>query len=139
MSKTTMKDIAKKLNISINAVSLALNDKDGVSQELRMQILELAVTMGYSQKKLNAKTILKNKTICVMIENKKKNDKYYYLDILKNLKKEANIFGYRILEEYYSLDNYITRNHISAQTVYSTHSLYQSFYSLYEYRLYYYK
>ena len=73
MSKTTMKDIAEKLNISINAVSLALNDKEGVSQELRMQILELAVIMGYSQKKLNAKTILKNKTICVMIENKKKN------------------------------------------------------------------
>lgn len=46
-----MKDIAEKLNISINAVSLALNDKEGVSQELRMQILELAVTMGYSQKK----------------------------------------------------------------------------------------
>lgn len=45
-----MKDIAEKLNISINAVSLALNDKEGVSQELRMQILELAVTMGYSQK-----------------------------------------------------------------------------------------
>ena len=26
-----------------------------------------------------------------MIENKKKNDKYYYLDILQNLKKEATI------------------------------------------------
>lgn len=55
MSKTTMKDIAEKLNISINAVSLALNDKEGVSQELRMQILELAVTMGYSQKKIKCK------------------------------------------------------------------------------------
>ncbi|MFQ7319049.1 MAG: LacI family DNA-binding transcriptional regulator [Massilimicrobiota timonensis] len=117
MSKTTMKDIAEKLNISINAVSLALNDKEGVSQELRMQILELAVTMGYSQKKLNAKTILKNKTICVMIENKKKNDKYYYLDILQNLKKEAHIFGYRILEEYYSLDHFIIPQCISEQHI----------------------
>ncbi len=51
MSKITMKDIAEKLNISINAVSLALNDKEGVSQELRMETLELAVTMGYSPKK----------------------------------------------------------------------------------------
>ena len=40
MSKnTTMQDIAHKLNISINAVSIALNDKEGVSHELRMQIL----------------------------------------------------------------------------------------------------
>ncbi len=117
MSKITMKDIAEKLNISINAVSLALNDKEGVSQELRMQVLELAVTMGYSQKKLNAKAILKNKTVCVMIENKKKNDKYYYLDILQNLKKEAHIFGYRILEEYYSLDSFITPQCISEQHI----------------------
>ena len=29
-----MKDIAEKLNISINAVSLALNDKEGVSQDI---------------------------------------------------------------------------------------------------------
>ena len=43
MSNTvTMKDIARKLNVSINAVSIALNDKEGVSTELRMQILEAA-------------------------------------------------------------------------------------------------
>lgn len=30
--KVTMKDIAKELNISINAVSIALNDKPGVSE-----------------------------------------------------------------------------------------------------------
>lgn len=105
MSKTTMKDIAEKLNVSINAVSLALNDKEGVSQELRMQILELAVAMNYPSKKLNAKATLKNKTICILINEKKKNDTYYYLDMLSHIKKEANTFGYRILVEYYSLDH----------------------------------
>ena len=30
--KVTMKDIADRLHVSINAVSLALNDKEGVSQ-----------------------------------------------------------------------------------------------------------
>jgi DNA-binding LacI/PurR family transcriptional regulator len=49
MSKnTTMQDIAHKLNISINAVSIALNDKEGVSHELRMQIL--ASEMNYTLK-----------------------------------------------------------------------------------------
>lgn len=34
--KVTMKDIAKKLNISINAVSIALNDKPGVRRIRKM-------------------------------------------------------------------------------------------------------
>lgn len=104
--KTTMTDIAQKLNISVNAVSIALNDKEGVSQDLRIQILELAVDMGYPLKKLNAKESLKNKTIVVMIEDRKKNDTYYYLDILNNIKEEAHIFGYRILTEYYNIKDF---------------------------------
>ncbi len=95
-NKVTMKDIADKLHISINAVSLALNDKEGVSQNLRIQILEAAVEMNYPLKKLNSKITLKNKTITVMIEEKKKNDTYYYLDILSHIEKEASLFGYRI-------------------------------------------
>lgn len=40
--KVTMKDIAKELNISINAVSIALNDKPGVSESMRLKILRTA-------------------------------------------------------------------------------------------------
>lgn len=105
-NKVTMKDIADKLHISINAVSLALNDKEGVSQNLRIQILEVAVEMNYPLKKLNSKITLKNKTITVMIEEKKKNDTYYYLDILSHIEKEASLFGYRILIEYYHYHNF---------------------------------
>lgn len=115
--KTTMKDIAQKLNISINAVSIALNDKEGVSNDLRIQILETAENMGYPLRKLNSKDSLKNKTLVVMIENRKKNDKYYYLDILKHMKKEANIFGYRILEEYYDILDFTVPECISEHHV----------------------
>ena len=45
--KVTMKDIANKLGISINAVSIALNDKPGVSDEMRLEILKMADKMGY--------------------------------------------------------------------------------------------
>lgn len=107
----TMNDIAQKLNISLNAVSIALNDKEGVSQELRIKILETAISMNYPLKKLNAKSTLKNKTLVIMIEDKKKHDTYYYLDLLKHFVKEASIFGYRILTEFYNiLDFHVPKN-----------------------------
>lgn len=43
----TMKDIAQKLGVSSVTVSKALNDKDGVSDELKVKIKELAEEMGY--------------------------------------------------------------------------------------------
>lgn len=43
-----MSDIAEKLNISIVTVSKALADKDGVSDELRLKIKQLAGEMGYT-------------------------------------------------------------------------------------------
>ncbi|WP_243429381.1 LacI family DNA-binding transcriptional regulator [Clostridium botulinum] len=47
MGKVTMKDIAAKLNISINAVSLALNGKPGVSEETKKLVLDVAEKIGY--------------------------------------------------------------------------------------------
>lgn len=43
----TMKDIAQKLEVSTVTVSKALNDKDGVSDELKQKIKDLAIEMGY--------------------------------------------------------------------------------------------
>lgn len=114
MSNTvTMKDIAQKLNVSINAVSIALNDKEGVSTELRMQILEAATEMNYPFKKLNVKDTLKNKTLVVIIEDKKRDDFHYYLDLLKYIIDEAHIFGYRIFTEFYNFKNFVTPKCIS--------------------------
>ncbi len=47
MKNVTMKDIADRLNISTVTVSKALSDKDGVSDELRDKIKNLAEEMGY--------------------------------------------------------------------------------------------
>lgn len=120
--KTTMMDIAKELNISLNAVSIALNDKEGVSHELRMKVLETAIQMNYPLKKLNARKTLKNKTLLVMIEDKKRNDTYYYLDILHHIEKEAKIFGYRIITDFYQFTNFqvskeVSRHHVAGVIV----------------------
>ncbi|WP_239004774.1 LacI family DNA-binding transcriptional regulator [Paenibacillus tepidiphilus] len=44
-----MQDIADRLNISKNAVSLALQDKKGVGEEMRYRILSTAREMGYGE------------------------------------------------------------------------------------------
>ena len=49
--KVRLSDIAEKLNISTVTVSKALSDKEGVGDELRQQIKEIAEQMGYQVKK----------------------------------------------------------------------------------------
>lgn len=46
-----MSDIAERLHVSIVTVSKALAGKDGVSEELRQEILQLAEELGYQNKK----------------------------------------------------------------------------------------
>lgn len=46
-----LEDIAKKLGVSIVTISKALSNKEGVSEELRTKIKELADVMGYKGKK----------------------------------------------------------------------------------------
>lgn len=45
--KVTMKDIADRLGVSSVTVSKALNDKEGVSDELKQKIKKVAAEMGY--------------------------------------------------------------------------------------------
>ena len=45
-----LSDIAEKLNISTVTVSKALSNKDGVGEDLRTQIIQLAKEMGYKSK-----------------------------------------------------------------------------------------
>jgi LacI family transcriptional regulator len=45
--KISMEDIAKELGISKVSVSKALSDKEGVSEELRNRVKEVANHLGY--------------------------------------------------------------------------------------------
>lgn len=66
--KVTMKAIAEELNISINAVSIALNDKAGVSSEMRMKILRTADEMGYINNKKEYLSVFSKSNICVIMQ-----------------------------------------------------------------------
>jgi LacI family transcriptional regulator len=47
-TKSTMQQIADKLSLSKNSVSQALSGKEGVSEETRKRIIDMAKQMGYS-------------------------------------------------------------------------------------------
>ncbi len=47
MKKTSIQDIAQKLNVSVATVSRALNNKEGVSEETRSRVLEEVYNMKY--------------------------------------------------------------------------------------------
>ncbi len=87
MSKNVkMKDIAEKLNISIVTVSKALANKQGVSDELRDKIKELANNMGYKIK--NNKEDSFNYNIGVIVAQKYMDaENSFYFTIYNNIVK----------------------------------------------------
>lgn len=62
----TIKDIAHRLGISASTVSKGLNGASDISEELRQLVLDTAVEMGYTTKRMKKE---EHKKLCVFIEN----------------------------------------------------------------------
>ncbi|MBP5250576.1 MAG: LacI family DNA-binding transcriptional regulator, partial [Lachnospiraceae bacterium] len=58
----TIKDIAEKLGIAVSTVSKGLNGAEDISEETRQLVLDTAVEMGYSLKKIKR---TKTAKVCV--------------------------------------------------------------------------
>ncbi|GAA0083652.1 LacI family DNA-binding transcriptional regulator [Clostridium sp. CTA-7] len=97
MAKVTMKEIANKLNISINAVSLALNNKIGVSEETRKQVLDMAEELGYLDKSPRFVQSYASRNICTLIKKSHFEDSTFYSKILMGINEEARKKGYDII------------------------------------------
>ncbi len=76
----TIKDIASRLGISVSTVSKGLNGASDISEELRQTVLDTAVEMGYTTKRMKKE---EHKKLCIFIEN---------MDF-----ETANQFGYEIV------------------------------------------
>lgn len=61
----TINDIATKLGVSKSTVSKGLNNATDISEEMRKKILETAVELGYSNKRM----MNREKKLCIIIEN----------------------------------------------------------------------
>lgn len=89
-----MQDIADKLGISKNAVSLALNNKAGVSEELRYRIFEAANQLNY---RTDTKTKKKRSNLLVLIPENIRNDKIFYYEVFWSIEKRAKENGYNAI------------------------------------------
>lgn len=76
----TIRDIANRLGISVSTVSKGLNGASDISEDLRQTVLDTAVEMGYTTKRMKKE---EHKKLCVFIEN---------MDY-----ETANQFGYEII------------------------------------------
>lgn len=62
----TIKDIASKLGVSISTVSKGLHGASDISEEMRQQVLDAAIALGYIAKD---RKIAKRHKVCIMVEN----------------------------------------------------------------------
>ena len=102
--KVTMKDIATRLGISINAVSIALNDKSGVSDEMRLLILRTADQMGYINQKRQYLSALSKSNICVLMQSYYADTGHFYSIVLRSISEQAKDLGYFSILNYFEDD-----------------------------------
>lgn len=62
----TIKEIANRLGISVSTVSKGLNGANDISEDLRQLVLDTAVEMGYTTKRMKKE---EHKKLCIFIEN----------------------------------------------------------------------
>lgn len=62
----TIKDIANRLGIAVSTVSKGLNNASDISEETRQLVLDTAIEMGYTSRKLKASG---SRKVCIFIEN----------------------------------------------------------------------
>lgn len=103
--KITMKDIAEKVNLSINAVSLVLNNKAGVSDETRALVLKTADEMGYFDNKPQYLNTYASKNICLVLEPRFFNDPYFYSKVILGIEEEARKNNYDLIMNFIDGEN----------------------------------
>lgn len=93
--KTSMQEIADRLNLSKNAVSLALNNKPGVSEETRQLVLSLAKKLNYSLPSQKNQSLSNN--ILLFIPEYIRDDHYFYNEIYWSIDYNATHMGYNLV------------------------------------------
>lgn len=107
MERISMSDLAKELGISKVSVSKALSDKEGVSEELRQKVKELAEKKGYrfSNSARSLKTNRQN-NIGILISEKYILDKEaYYFAVSGEMIRRLDEYGNSGIVEIISYEN----------------------------------
>lgn len=92
MNKVTIKDIARRLQVSATTVSNALNGKPGVGKAVRKRILKLAKDMGY-QPNYFAKGLVSRQSYAIGLIITNIADPFYP-ELALGVEEQANTSGY---------------------------------------------
>ncbi len=119
----SIKDIAKKCNVSVATVSKALNDQSDISKATKERILKTAEKMGYTPN-VAAKALRTNRTnnigvLYTDLESDVSLTHEYFSQILESFKSEAGKKGYDI--------TFINHTIAGRKASYLHHSLYRNF------------
>ena len=91
MKKVTMQDIADKLGVSKSLVSISLNNRYGVSDEMRYKIYLTAVEMGYDFKyNYKSKNRVKRNNIVAFLRKEELLQNNYWGELLMGVEKTLN-------------------------------------------------
>jgi LacI family transcriptional regulator len=96
-SNVTMKDIALRLGVSSVTVSKALNDREGVSEELRGKIKVLAEEMGYrynTMAKAMKEGLSYNVGVIIPERFTGMSQSSFYLDVYQHISRSLEELGY---------------------------------------------
>lgn len=112
----TIKDIAEKLGISISTVSKGLHGASDISEDMRQQVLDAAMEMGYIIKE---KKNTDRPKVCIIVENMEyANINQFGYELIAGFKLVANEQGYDVdvvpIDQYFqvsqSYDALINKN-----------------------------
>lgn len=110
----TAKEIAKKLNLSEAAVSMALHNKAGVSTKTKKKVIDMAVELGYDFSRIKARSIQPDMNGSILSVNYKKhgavvNDTAFFSELSEYIHLFCNKFGYYTAMQYFFDDTDIER------------------------------
>jgi LacI family transcriptional regulator len=101
MKRITVKDIAKELGLSLGTINKALNDKPGISEKTRTNVLDAAERLGYKVNRV-AQGLARNTIHIGIIMPEVWQEYYGYLKM--GIDKELeNLRDYNISGKYYSV------------------------------------
>jgi LacI family transcriptional regulator len=99
--KVSMDDIAKKLNLSKNTISLALRGMPGISEQTRKLILDAANEMGYTYRIGDNSGKEQSRNICLIIPKSTRDSIGFFSIIQFGIEDEAKKNNFNTVIHYY--------------------------------------
>jgi len=92
-----MRDVARQAGVSLSAVSLVVNNKPGVSAEIREHVQQIITNLGYKNTQANDNGVsqavgllIEKSSMPVIVDS-------FYGEIIRGFQTEAQRMGYHIV------------------------------------------